>query len=204
VFKDRYLCNMGPNAYIIAGSNGAGKTTFVREFLPRYVHCREFLNADLLAAGLSPFDPDTAAVAAGRVLLTRMKELIRQGRDFGFETTLAGKTYQPILRDMKRRGYRLRLFYLWLPTVEMAISRVAHRVEEGGHNVPEVVIRRRFNLGARNLITLYLPLFDLWMLFDSSMLHPRKIACYDGRKTEVLDSERYKRILGAAKETEHD
>ena len=89
---------MDPHAYIIAGPNGAGKTTFVREFLPKYVHCREFLNADLLAAGLSPFDPDTAAVAAARLQLARMKQLTRQGRDFGFETTLAEKTYRPIFR----------------------------------------------------------------------------------------------------------
>ena len=107
---------MDAHAYIIAGPNGAGKTTFARDFLPKYAHCREFLNADLLAAGISPFDPDLAAIAAGRVLLARMKELIRQGKDFGFETTMAGKTYLPILRDMKDRGYRLQLFYLWLPS----------------------------------------------------------------------------------------
>ena len=193
---------MTANAYIIAGPNGAGKTTFVREFLPKYVHCREFLNADLLAAGISPFDPDTAAVAAGRVFLARMKEMIRQGKDFGFETTLSGKTYLSILRYMKDQGYRLHLFYLWLPSVDMAIARVAQRVEQGGHNIPEDVIRRRFNVGPRNLLTSYLPLFDLWMLFDNSMLHPRKIACYDGRKTEVVDSELYRRIMGKAEETD--
>ncbi len=190
---------MDLHAYIVAGANGVGKTTFAREFLPKYAHCREFLNADLLAAGISPFDPDTAAVAAGRVLLTRMKDLIRQGKNFGFETTLAGKTYLSIFRDMKDRGYRLHLFYLWLPIVDMAIDRVAHRVEQGGHNIPEDVIRRRFDAGPRNLFKFYLPLFDAWMMFDSSTLHPRKIACYDGRNTEVLDAEIYKNIVSVAR-----
>lgn len=191
---------MAPQAYIIAGSNGAGKTTFAREYLPRYAHCREFLNADLLAAGISPFNPDAVAFAAARVLLARMKELIQHRKDFGFETTLAGKTYLPILHDMKDRGYRLRLFYLWLPSVDMAITRVAYRVKQGGHNVPEDAIRRRFDAGPRNLLKSYLPLFNTWMLFDSSTLHPRKIACYNGGKTEVLDSVLYERILGATKE----
>jgi hypothetical protein len=114
--------NMDSHAYIIAGPNGAGKTTFAKEFLPSYVHCREFLNADLMAAGISPFDPDTAAMAAGRVLLARMNELVRQRKDFGFETTLAGKTYRSILRNMKERGCRLHLFYLWVPNVELAMD----------------------------------------------------------------------------------
>jgi predicted ABC-type ATPase len=191
---------MDAHAYIIAGPNGAGKTTFARDFLPKYAHCLEFLNVDLMAAGLSPFDPDAAAISAGRLLLARMRELIRQERNFGFETTLAGKGYLRILRDMKRRGYHLHLFYLWLPNVELAIARVARRVEQGGHNVAEEVIRRRFSMGMRNLAEFYLPLFDAWMLFDSSTPRPRKIACYDGEKTQVLDADVYERSLGANKE----
>ena len=188
---------MDSHAYIIAGPNGAGKTTFAREFLPSYVHCREFLNADLLAAGISPFDPDMAAIAAGRVLLARMKELIRHGKDFGFETTLAGKTYLSILCNMKEQGYRLHLFYLWLPTAELAVSRVAHRVAHGGHNIPEDVIRRRFNAGSTNLLDAYLPLFDTWLLFDSSKLPPHKIAGYHGKRIEVLEGDICRQILGA-------
>jgi predicted ABC-type ATPase len=188
---------MAPQAHIIAGSNGSGKTTFAREFLPRYAHCREFLNTDLVAAGLSPFDPDTAAVAAGRVLLARMKELIRQGKSFGFETTLAGKTYERVLRDMKARGYGLRLFYLWLPSADMAVARVARRVAKGGHNVPEDVIRRRADIGLQNLFQLYLPLFDSWFLFDSSTLEPRMVARYERGKTEVFDSDVYHQIITA-------
>ncbi len=186
---------MDSHAYIIAGPNGAGKTTFAREFLPSYVHCREFLNADLLAAGISPFDPDTAAVAAGRVLLARMKELIRHGKDFGFETTLAGRTYLSILRRMKEQGYRLHLFYLWLPNVELAIARVVRRVEQGGHNIPEDVIRRRFDAAPANLLNSYLPLMDSWFLFDNAVLQPRMVARYDNGKIDVLDTNLYTRIL---------
>ena len=121
-----------PHAYVIAGSNGAGKTTFVRQFLPRYASCREFLNADLMAAGISPFDPDAAAMAAARILFARMKELIRQGKDFGFETTSCRQDIPcRFFRDMRERGYRTHLFYLWLPDVDMAIARVAERVEAG-------------------------------------------------------------------------
>jgi len=191
---------MESHAYIIAGPNGAGKTTFVREFLPKYATCREFLNADLMAVGLSPFDPNSAAIAAGRLLLARMRELIRQGKDFGFETTLAGKTYLPILRNMKDQGYRLHLFFLWLPNVDLAIGRVAHRVEQGGHNIPESVIRRRFDVGPGNLLTSYLPLFDTWLLFDSSTMNPRKIAGFSDGKTKVLDAETFDRIFKAGKE----
>jgi predicted ABC-type ATPase len=191
-----------PHAYVIAGSNGAGKTTFVRQFLPRYASCREFLNADLMAAGISPFDPDAAAVAAARTLLARMKELIRHGKNFGFETTLAGKTYLSILRDMRERGYRTHLFYLWLPDVDMAIARVAERVEEGGHNVPEAAVRRRFEVGPQNLRKLYVPLFDTWMLFDNSMLHPRRAAWYDGKDLRVLKAELYERVFGPTQENE--
>ena len=187
---------MGADAYIIAGPNGAGKTTFASQFLPKYAHCREFLNADLLAAGLSPFDPDTAAVAAGRVLLARMKQLIQEGKEFGFETTLAGKTYRTILRDMKTKGFKLHLFYLWLPSVDLAIARVAHRVQQGGHNIPEGAIRRRFDVGLGNLLNLYLPLFDSWLLFDNSTSHPRTIAHHDSKGTEVLDPRAYEQIVG--------
>jgi predicted ABC-type ATPase len=186
---------MGTRAYIIAGPNGAGKTTFAREFLPRYAHCREFLNADLLAAGISPFSPDTAALAAGRVLLQRMKELVREQKDFGFETTLAGKTYRSVLQGMKHRGYTLHLFYLWLPSVDLALARVTHRVRQGGHNVPEPAIRRRFDLGLRNLFDFYLPLFDSWLLFDNSTLEPRTIARGEGGESDVADGILYSRII---------
>ena len=186
---------MDAHAYIIAGPNGAGKTTFARDFLPKYVHCREFLNADLLAAGISPFDPDSAAIAAGRVLLTRMKEFVEQRKDFGFETTLAGKTYLSIFREMKTQGYRLHLFYLWLPNPKLAIARVASRVEQGGHNIASDIIRRRYDSGARNLREAYLPLMDSWYLFDNSTTSPRMIARREEAGTTVQDSSCYRLIL---------
>jgi predicted ABC-type ATPase len=188
---------MGPNAYIIAGSNGAGKTTFAREFLPFYARCREFLNADMLAAGISPFDPDTAAFAAGRVLLARMMELTNQRKDFGFETTLSGRTYLPIFRNMKDRGYRLHLFYLWVPTVDLAIARVARRVKQGGHNVPEHVVRRRFDQGFANFRDTFLPLVDSWFLLDNSGFQPHEVARHEDGRLTVFDGGLYHRILSA-------
>jgi predicted ABC-type ATPase len=153
------------------------------------------LNADLLAAGLSPFSPETAALAAGRVLLKRMKELIRDRRDFGFETTLAGKTYRPVWEHRKQRGYALHLFYLWLPSVDMAVARVAQRVRQGGHNVPEPTIHRRFDVGLRNLFDVYLPLCESWQLFDNSTIEPRVVAHYKGGELAIVDAAPYSRII---------
>jgi predicted ABC-type ATPase len=194
---------MTPNLYLIAGPNGAGKTTFAREFLPEYVHCREFLNADLLAAGLAPFEPETAAIRAGRLLLARIKELSERGRDFGFETTLAGRSYAGVLRRMKSQGYAIHLFFLWLPNVEMAIARVAHRVGEGGHDIPEAVIRRRFTLGIRNLFGLYRPLLDSWMLVDNSGLVPDTIASEQRGTLNVVRPGLFQTILREVEDFKH-
>src|SRR6476660_5617785 len=128
-----------PTAYVIAGPNGAGKTTFATEFLPDFVNCREFLNADLIAAGLSPFAPETQNMRAGRLLLERIRELSKARADFGFETTLAGRMHVKLLTDLQRWGYRIVLFFLWLPNADVAVRRVAKRVSEGGHAVPEDV-----------------------------------------------------------------
>ncbi|MEN6450670.1 MAG: zeta toxin family protein [Thermoguttaceae bacterium] len=185
---------MSSNAFIIAGPNGAGKTTFARKFLPKYADFREFLNADLMAAGIAPFDPDRAAIAAGRVLLARLKELVREGVDFGFETTLSGTTYRTIFGDMKRRGYRLHLFYLWLPGADLAVERVTRRVENGGHDVPEPVIRRRFDIGTRNLIRYYMPLMDSWRIFDNSTIAPRLAVVCELGKLEVFDPRVYELV----------
>lgn len=162
----------GPTVYVVAGPNGAGKTTFATEFLPKFVDCRQFLNADLIAAGLSPFAPETQNVRAGRLLLTRIKELAQAGQDFGFETTLSGRGYVQLLRNMKGTGYRVVLFFLWLPTVDLAIARVGNRVRQGGHQVPEPDIRRRYRTGVHNLLHLYRPLLDDWWLYDASHLPP--------------------------------
>jgi len=189
-----------PTVYVIAGPNGAGKTTFATEFLPDFVDCREFLNADLIAAGLSPFAPEMESVRAGRLLLTRIRELTEDLKDFGFETTLAGRTYVRLFDQMHRQGYRIVLLFLWLPSADMAVTRVANRVRQGGHHVPEPDIRRRFAAGIRNLFGLYRPLVDDWWLYDASQLPPRLIAQEEGGKVQVVDSEYYKQIVPTTEE----
>ena len=131
-----------PRLYVVAGPNGAGKTTFARKFLPDYAHCKQFVNADLIASGLSPFSPEAAALRAGRLLLEQIRLLARARSDFGFETTLAGVTYVSIFSKLKAEGYRIHLFFLWVPTVELALARIADRVRRGGHDVLEPVVRR--------------------------------------------------------------
>jgi predicted ABC-type ATPase len=175
-----------PNLYVIAGPNGAGKTTFAREFLPHFARCPEFVNADLIATGLSPFAPRTAAIEAGRTVLRRIHELARRRLSFGFETTLSGKNYLNLLRGLKADGYRIHLFYLWLPGVGLAIRRVQDRVKAGGHSVPEEDIRRRFYRGLMNL-KVYRKLLDSWVLFDNSGVKPRVVAFEKAGNLTVLD-----------------
>jgi predicted ABC-type ATPase len=183
-----------PTAYLIAGPNGAGKTTFATEFLPDFVHCREFVNADLIAAGLSPFAPETQAIRAGRLVLTRIKELAGARQDFGFETTLAGRGYVKLISELKRAGYRVILFFLWLPDAEMAVARVANRVRQGGHDIPEPVIRRRFEAGLRNFFRLYAPLVSSWHLYDGSRLPPQRIAGAIAGAIDVHEVETFQTI----------
>lgn len=153
---------------IIAGPNGAGKTTFAREFLPNEAGCPVFINADLIAAGLSPFQPELAALKAGRLMLKEIKEYSQRGVNFAFETTLSGRTYMNLIPDWQVQGYHVKLFFLNLPSVEMAIERVAERVRQGGHNVPEEVIRRRFESGRINFEFLYRNLVDSWAVYNNN------------------------------------
>ncbi|MGA9666304.1 MAG: AAA family ATPase [Gallionella sp.] len=148
---------------IIAGPNGAGKTTFAREFLPNEAHCPNFVNADLIAAGLSPFEPDLAAFKAGRLMLEEIAGHAKRGESFAFETTLFGLTYAQMIPAWRSSGYAVELAFLSLPDIEMAIERVANRVKQGGHNVPEGVIRRRFAHGIANFER-YKLLVDSWQL----------------------------------------
>jgi predicted ABC-type ATPase len=187
-----------PTLYIIAGPNGAGKITFASRFLPRFVRCREFLNADLIAAGLSPFAPETQNVRAGRLLLDRIKELSAAKEDFGFETTLAGVTYVKRLRNMKRVGYRIVLFFLWLASADQAVDRVANRVRQGGHPAPHEDVRRRYTTGLRNLFQLYLPLAETWRMYDASKLPPKVIAYEEGGKLVIPMVDLYRQIKRAA------
>ncbi len=153
---------------IIAGPNGAGKTTFAQEFLPNEAQCPAFVNADLIAAGLSPFAPEVAAVKAGRLMLEQIHDYARKGESFAFETTLSGKTYARMIPTWRKAGYHVTLIFLRLPTPEMAIARVRLRVREGGHKVPEDVIRRRFKAGWRNFETIYRDIVDGWAMYDNA------------------------------------
>lgn len=153
---------------IIAGPNGAGKTTFAEEFLPREANCPLFVNADLIAAGLAPFDPDRAAFKAGRLMLEEIHDYVRRGESFAFETTLSGRGYARLIPAWRREGYLVKLFFLRLASPELAIARVRQRVREGGHNVPEPTIRRRFAAGLRNLQEIYQPIVDEWAIYENS------------------------------------
>lgn len=157
-----------PTVYVIAGPNGAGKTTFASRYLPQFAGCQEFVNADLIAAGLSPFNPESQSAAAGRLMLDRINELTSAQATFGFETTLAGRAHAKRLRAMKSSGYRASMFFIWLPSVDQAIARVATRVREGGHNIPEPTIRRRYDLGIKNFASLYMPVLDEWFVYNGS------------------------------------
>lgn len=188
-----------PELFVIAGPNGAGKTTFAREFLPRFAKCREFVNADLIAGGLSPFSPGAAAMEAGRIMLGKIGELAAQRHTFAFETTLSGRGYLTLFRRLRLEGYRIHILFLWLPRVELAIGRVKERVRRGGHSVSEHDIRRRFARGVRNLLTEYHPLVDTWGLFDNSGSDPRLIARADGREIVVVDAALFLKIKGGIK-----
>ena len=157
---------------IIAGPNGAGKTTFATEFLPNEADCPIFVNADLIAAGLSPFKPDLAAIRAGRLMLGQIREHARKGDSFSFETTLSGRGYSRMIPVWQAQGYQVKLFFLRLPTPELAIARVKQRVSEGGHNVPDTIIRRRFHSGLRNFELIYRDMVDEWALYDNSGTAP--------------------------------
>lgn len=153
---------------IIAGPNGAGKTTFARSFLPSEAQLPRFINADLIAAGLSPFAPELAAIKAGRLMLEEIGQCARRGDSFAFETTLAGLSYLQHIQQWRAQGYRVSLFFLMLPNVETAIARVDERVKQGGHDIPEPVIRRRFIAGWRNFQNAYQSAVDDWAIYDNT------------------------------------
>lgn len=157
---------------IIAGPNGAGKTTFAEVFLPKIAQHPAFVNADLIATDLSPFEPDRAAFRAGRLMLEEIDNYVRRGENFAFETTLSGRGYARLIPVWQKQGYIIKLFFLRLASPELAIARVRQRVHEGGHNVPEQVIRRRFASGLRNFKELYQPIVDEWALYDTSGSEP--------------------------------
>ena len=165
-----------PTIYLIAGCNGAGKTTFAKEFLPHEVKCLRFYNADELARGLSPLDPPAAAIKAGRLLLAAVAESIHRKETFALESTLSGKTYVRMLQRAMAAGYEIELHYLWLSSPEQAIARVRRRVRMGGHNVPTPDIRRRFKRSLVNLFDEYLSVATRWAIWDSRGLPPKRLA----------------------------
>ena len=171
-----------PIVYIIAGPNGAGKTTFANEFLPNFEDCREFVNVDLMASGLSPFSPRSVNVTAGKLGLNRIKELAAARKTFGFESTLAGKTYLRFLNILKKRGYEIRIYFLWIQNVELAVKRVQERVKKGGHSVPQEDIRRRYTAGLKNLFFHYRHYADFIAIIDNSTEKPGLIAIGDSKR----------------------
>jgi predicted ABC-type ATPase len=182
-----------PCIYVVAGPNGAGKTTFAREFLPSAA-VTEFLNADSIAAGLSPLDPPAASVRAARLLLSRWRELMRAGKSFGFESTLSGRTYARMLREARAAGFRVHVSYLALPALQYSIRRVRERVRKGGHDVPLADLRRRFLPSLENFLGLYLPLAETATLHDAGLHPPRLVATWERGKWKLIDPHEYERI----------
>ena len=183
------------NCYIVAGSNGAGKTTFATEFLPRYADCVNFINADLIARGLSPFDPDVALARAGRLVLERIEEASKARTDFAFETTLSGRSYVRVIRKLRAVGYRIHMFYLWIPGPDLALLRIRNRVQVGGHDVPARDVRRRYDRTLVNLFRLYRPLLDTLRVFDNATDEPRLIFEDEAGKIIVYDATVYEQLL---------
>lgn len=162
------MSESAPNVVVIAGPNGSGKSTAAPALLRDYLGITEFVNADVIAQGLSGFGSENVALQAGRIMLERLKELAADEADFAFETTLASRTFATWLKDLQQSGYRAHLLFLWLPSAEMAVARVSSRVQRGGHDVPEDVVRRRYESGLRNFFSLYRPLVEAWRMYDNS------------------------------------
>ena len=184
------------NLYVIAGCNGAGKTTASFTVLPEKLKCREFVNADEIAAGISPFNPEGVAIQAGRLMIDRIIQLLKDGETFAFETTLATRSYVKLIQQAKKRGYFVTLLFFSLSTSEQAQRRVAQRVSMGGHNIPSDVIVRRYEAGLQNLFQLYMPICDYWTLYDNSNCPAVRIASGFGtERIEVFDKERYQTLF---------
>jgi predicted ABC-type ATPase len=194
-----YLCFVEkrkrmPKLYIIAGCNGAGKTTASFTVLPEMLHCKEFVNADEIARGLSPFNEASVAMEAGRIMLMRIRELMETGVDFAFETTLAARTYAGYVKMAQQKGYVVTLLFFYLRSQELAINRVAARVAGGGHSIGEATIRARYVSGLRNLFHLYMQVVDSWLLIDNSETPFVLIAKKEGDKLQIQNTILYKTL----------
>jgi predicted ABC-type ATPase len=182
------------NVYIIAGPNGSGKTTFASIFLPEYAKCDRFINADLIAMGLSPFSPQQVAIKSGKLVLEQIKEYSEAGVDFGFETTMSGVTYLKYFEMLKDKGYKMHIFFLWIPSSQLAVARVKDRVAQGGHNVPVADIRRRFERSTEKFFKQYRLLADKWILFNNAESKPMIIAKKENAHIDVINQGLYENI----------
>jgi len=190
-----------PTCTIIAGPNGAGKTTFALTYLPAVANCRNFVNADLIAEGLSPLASDREVLAASRLFLREIGQFVRRRDDFAFETTLSGRNYLRLIRQLLADAWRVDLYYLWLPTIEMCIERVAERVAHGGHDIPRQAIVRRYPRSIANLLTRYAPLCSSVVCFDNSTTVPELIFVQDADGRTVQDPALFEALRRGA---EHD
>jgi predicted ABC-type ATPase len=190
-----------PNLYIVAGCNGAGKTTASYAILPEMLNCKEFVNADSIAAGLSPFAPESAAFEAGRIMLQRINQLMLDKVDFAFETTLATRSYVSLVKKAQSLGYIVDLLFFWLDSPEAAIERVAIRVSKGGHNIPLDIIERRYYRGITNLINLYIPICNDWLISTNIHLNLETIAFGSlNLETSIINSDLWNTILQQSKQ----
>ena len=179
---------MSKNLYIISGCNGAGKTTASYTVLSEILNCKEFVNADEIARGLSPFNPESVAIEAGRLMLQRIDFLLEKDTSFSIETTLSTKSYINLVRRAQEKGFSVRILFFWLNSPELAIRRVAERVAKGGHNIPEPIIRRRYTAGLKNLFNLFMDQVDYWDIYDNSDYPRKQIAC-GGKNAKTIINE---------------
>jgi predicted ABC-type ATPase len=184
-----------PDLYIIAGPNGAGKTTASMTILPDVLHIKEFINADAIAAGISPFNVESVAFQAGRIMLDRIQQLIKENKSFAFETTLSTRSYLKVIEHAKTKGYSVTLLFFWLNSAELAKLRVATRVKQGGHNIPSNVIDRRYFRGIHNLLNDFIHLCNNWGIYDNSESEPKPICWSAQGELEVIDQITYQSIL---------
>ena len=182
------------NVYIIAGPNGSGKTTFAKTFLPEYAKCDRFINADLIAQGLSPFSPLQVAIKAGKLVLEQIKEYSKNGVDFSFETIMSGVTYLKYFKMLKEKGYKINILFLWIPSSQLAIARVKDRVAQGGHDVPIEDIKRRFERSIKKFFKEYRLLADKWILFNNAETMPKIIARKQNAHIEVVNQNLFANI----------
>ncbi|MCQ2114435.1 MAG: zeta toxin family protein [Bacteroidaceae bacterium] len=182
---------MNRTLYIIAGCNGAGKTTASMNILPEILDCKEFVNADEIARGLSLFDPDSVAIEAGRLMLQRIDMLLEGTKSFAIETTLATRSYKELVMKAHKKGFKVLLLFFWLPSVEYAVRRVAQRVAEGGHNISTDIIKRRYHKGIENLFNIYMPIVDSWALIANNTNPPVVIASNTDGGVCIYDEELY-------------